>query len=120
MFKLDKTFAIRIGGVLLGLALSATTAMAQGTGGGAGGGSGPSGAGSGVIPIARGVTICQGEGVKLSRPTSGRIIAGVCAGIAHRYGWKSNTVRIVALLSCLLPGPQFLIYIVLWILIPSD
>lgn len=48
------------------------------------------------------------------------MIAGVCAAIAYRYGWNPTTVRIVAVLSCLLPGPQFLLYILLWILIPSD
>jgi phage shock protein C len=56
----------------------------------------------------------------LRRPKSGRIIAGVCAGIAHRFGWNPTAVRLVALLSCLLPGPQFLAYIALWILVPEE
>jgi len=56
----------------------------------------------------------------LSRPRSNRMIAGVCAGIAYRFGWNPNIVRLIAVLSCLLPGPQFLLYAVLWILIPSD
>lgn len=56
----------------------------------------------------------------LIRPRSDRMIAGVCAAIARRFGWKSNNVRVAAVLSCLLPGPQFLIYIVLWIVIPSE
>lgn len=55
----------------------------------------------------------------LQRPATGRVIAGVCAGIAHRFGWKPTTVRILFLLSCLLPGPQVLAYVALWILIPS-
>jgi phage shock protein PspC (stress-responsive transcriptional regulator) len=29
------------------------------------------------------------------------------------------TVRLLALLSCLLPGPQFVIYIIMWIVIPN-
>lgn len=49
-----------------------------------------------------------------------RMIAGVCAGIARRYGWSTTTVRLVFLLSCLLPGPQVLVYLVLWALIPSE
>ena len=49
-----------------------------------------------------------------------RLIAGVCAGIAQRYGWSTGTVRLLFVLSCLLPGPQVLVYIVLWILIPSE
>jgi len=56
----------------------------------------------------------------LRRPLTGRIIAGVCAGIAERFGWKPWTVRILFLLSCLLPGPQFIGYIVMWILIPAE
>ena len=49
-----------------------------------------------------------------------RMIAGVCAGIARRYGWSPTTVRLLFLLSCLLPGPQVLLYVVLWVLIPSE
>jgi phage shock protein PspC (stress-responsive transcriptional regulator) len=55
----------------------------------------------------------------LSRPRTGRVIAGVCAGLADRYGWEPRTVRILFVLSCLLPGPQFVIYLVLWMLMPS-
>ncbi|HEY8301745.1 MAG TPA: PspC domain-containing protein [Jatrophihabitans sp.] len=55
---------------------------------------------------------------QLSRPRQGRWIAGVCAGIADRYGWSRSTVRLVAVLSCLLPGPQFVGYLVLWALMP--
>lgn len=54
-----------------------------------------------------------------SRPQSGRVIAGVCAGIAKRYGWRPFGVRLVFLLSCLLPGPQVLLYLALWILVPN-
>ena len=32
----------------------------------------------------------------------------------------ANTMRLIFVISCLLPGPQFLIYIVLWILMPSE
>jgi phage shock protein PspC (stress-responsive transcriptional regulator) len=48
------------------------------------------------------------------------MIAGVCAGIAQRFGLSANTVRLLFILSCLLPGPQFLIYIILWIALPSE
>ncbi|HAM26558.1 MAG TPA: PspC domain-containing protein [Microbacteriaceae bacterium] len=57
---------------------------------------------------------------QLTRPREGRIIAGVCAGIARRFGWSPTLVRWIFVLSCLLPGPQFLIYIALWILVPED
>ena len=55
----------------------------------------------------------------LTRPQHGRVIAGVCAGLAERFGWNANVVRLLFLLSCLLPGPQFVIYLVLWVLIPK-
>ncbi|MEU6269557.1 PspC domain-containing protein [Saccharopolyspora shandongensis] len=54
----------------------------------------------------------------LERPRHGALIAGVCAGIANRFGWRVGLVRLVFVLSCVLPGPQFLIYLGLWLLIP--
>ncbi|MBF6356210.1 PspC domain-containing protein [Nocardia higoensis] len=47
-----------------------------------------------------------------------RWIAGVCGGLADYFGWSANAVRLVFVLSCLLPGPQFLLYLVLWLVIP--
>ncbi|WP_236791426.1 PspC domain-containing protein [Amycolatopsis sp. GM8] len=56
----------------------------------------------------------------LTRSRSNRVIAGVCGGLAERLGWRPNTVRLLFLLSCLLPGPQFLIYLVLWVIMPLE
>ncbi len=56
----------------------------------------------------------------LYRPRDGRILAGVCAGLAQRFGVRPWTVRILFLLSCLLPGPQFIAYLVLWIIMPGE
>ncbi|MCA1676877.1 MAG: PspC domain-containing protein [Actinobacteria bacterium] len=55
----------------------------------------------------------------LTRPQQGTVIAGVCAGLAERFGWNANMVRLLFLLSCLLPGPQFVIYLVLWVIMPK-
>ncbi|WP_460402565.1 PspC domain-containing protein [Actinophytocola sediminis] len=55
----------------------------------------------------------------MTRPQSKKMIAGVCAGIADRYGWPVGRVRLVFVLSCLLPGPQFILYIALWIMMPK-
>ncbi|MBB5070670.1 PspC domain-containing protein [Saccharopolyspora gloriosae] len=55
----------------------------------------------------------------LQRPRRGAMIAGVCAGIAHRFGWSVGLVRFLFVISCVLPGPQFLIYLALWILMPK-
>ncbi|MFH8795593.1 PspC domain-containing protein [Streptomyces sp. NPDC017941] len=56
----------------------------------------------------------------LARPTEGRMIGGVCAALARRVGWSATTMRVVFVVSCLLPGPQFLLYIALWILLPVE
>ncbi|MEH0576153.1 MULTISPECIES: PspC domain-containing protein [Streptomyces] len=56
----------------------------------------------------------------LARPTHGRMIGGVCAALAGRFRTSPTTMRVLFVLSCLLPGPQFLLYIALWILLPSE
>ena len=56
----------------------------------------------------------------LARPRRRRVIAGVCAGIARRYGVSPWLVRLGFVVSCLLPGPQILAYIALWIFMPKD
>ena len=48
------------------------------------------------------------------------MIAGVCAGIARRYGLSANALRLAFVISCVLPGPQFIAYLLLWLLIPAD
>jgi phage shock protein C len=57
---------------------------------------------------------------KLVRPSSGTMIAGVCAGIAQRFGWSVTLVRVLTVASILIPGPQVIIYVVLWALIPKE
>ncbi|WP_216215212.1 PspC domain-containing protein [Amycolatopsis aidingensis] len=56
----------------------------------------------------------------LTRSRHDRVLGGVCAGLAERFGWKPKTVRILFVVSCLLPGPQLLAYLALWIIIPAD
>jgi phage shock protein PspC (stress-responsive transcriptional regulator) len=56
----------------------------------------------------------------LVRPRAGRMIAGVCAGLARRFGMTPTAVRILFVVSCVLPGPQFVIYLALWILMPNE
>jgi phage shock protein PspC (stress-responsive transcriptional regulator) len=48
------------------------------------------------------------------------MIGGVCAGLALRFGLSPTLVRVLFLVSCLLPGPQFVLYIILWVLLPSE
>ena len=57
---------------------------------------------------------------RLVRPRNDRWIAGVCSGLARRFGISSGVMRLIFVLSCLLPGPQFIIYLILWALMPSE
>jgi phage shock protein PspC (stress-responsive transcriptional regulator) len=56
---------------------------------------------------------------ELVRPRN-RIIAGVCAGLARRFGVSPTLVRILFVASLLLPGPQSLGYLALWVIMPSE
>ncbi|PRH77804.1 PspC domain-containing protein [Streptomyces solincola] len=56
----------------------------------------------------------------LARPRDGRMIGGVCAALARRFGTSATTMRVIFVVSCLLPGPQFLLYIALWLLLPNQ
>ena len=57
----------------------------------------------------------------LSRPANGRMIAGVCAGLARRFGFDPWVTRLLFVLTLLvIPGSQILIYPVLWLLMPAE
>ncbi|MEV6562533.1 PspC domain-containing protein [Nocardia sp. NPDC051756] len=56
---------------------------------------------------------------RFTRSTQDKWIAGVCGGIADYLGWNANVVRLLFVVSCLLPGPQFIVYLVLWLLMPK-
>ncbi|MEX5717548.1 PspC domain-containing protein [Geodermatophilus maliterrae] len=57
---------------------------------------------------------------RLARDTRHKMIAGVCAGIARRYGLSTSGLRLAFVVSCVLPGPQFIAYLVLWAIMPRD
>ncbi len=56
----------------------------------------------------------------LVRPRRGRLLAGVLAGLGRRFGISPWAARALFLLSLLLPGPQFIAYAVLWIVMPNE
>lgn len=56
---------------------------------------------------------------RFARSTTDKWIGGVCGGIAEYFGWSSGLVRLLFVVSCVLPGPQFLIYLVLWLFMPK-
>lgn len=58
---------------------------------------------------------------KLIRPMKGRMIGGVCIGLADYLGIDVTVIRIIAVVL-LLPGgmPGLIPYLILWIVIPSS
>ena len=57
----------------------------------------------------------------LTRPSDGRVLGGVLAGLGRRLGIAPWPTRILfVLLLLLIPGSQILIYPILWILMPSE
>ncbi|KXK08864.1 MAG: Phage shock protein C [Microgenomates bacterium OLB22] len=58
---------------------------------------------------------------KLVRPREGRVIAGVCIGLANHFDIDVTLVRILWVLA-LFPGgiPGILPYLLCWLIIPSE
>ena len=56
----------------------------------------------------------------LVRPRRGKIVAGVAAGLARRFRVSPTFVRFLFVASMLLPGPQILVYLALWIIMPKE
>ena len=58
---------------------------------------------------------------RLVRTTrSDKVIGGVCGGIARRFGLDTRLVRLLFVASVLLPGPQVLLYAILWAAVPAE
>ena len=57
----------------------------------------------------------------LIRPRQGRILGGVCAGLARRFGIAPWAMRILFIVTLIvIPGSQLIVYPILWILMPSE
>jgi len=64
---------------------------------------------------------CAGPAaLKLRRSRSDRWIAGVCGGAAQSTGTESWVWRLLLTLLFLLGGSGLLLYILLWIFVPSE
>lgn len=53
------------------------------------------------------------------RSINDRKVAGVCAGVADYFDMDPTIVRVVWLVATLIPGPNILAYIILWIAVPE-
>ncbi len=56
----------------------------------------------------------------LSRPAEGRVVAGVCAGLAQHLGWPVSVVRVVLALLSVPTGAGVVVYLFLWALAPQS
>jgi phage shock protein C len=62
-----------------------------------------------------------GGPTRLIRPRVGRMIGGVCQGLANSYGWDVVWVRVITVLLAVFGGGIGLIaYIVFWIVMPEE
>lgn len=58
---------------------------------------------------------------RLIRPRHGRMLAGVCQGLANAYVWEVSWVRVIAVLLAVFAGGLGLIaYIIFWIVMPEE
>jgi phage shock protein C len=57
---------------------------------------------------------------KLYRSETDRMIAGVCGGLAKFFNVDATLVRLVFLLLLFLGGSGFLLYFILWIIVPQE
>lgn len=58
-------------------------------------------------------------GNALVRPRQGKWIAGVCAGLANRFGISAGLVRLAFVIFGLV-GAGEIVYIALWIIMPKE
>jgi phage shock protein C len=55
-----------------------------------------------------------------TRAREGKVIAGVCRGLANRFALPIAAVRLVFLLSIAVGGWGLLVYVALWIAMPLE
>ena len=57
----------------------------------------------------------------LVRTHDGRLVAGVCSGIARRFGMDPWAMRVLFLVSLfVIPGSQIIVYPILWLMMPEE
>ncbi|MGH3173319.1 MAG: PspC domain-containing protein [Streptosporangiaceae bacterium] len=59
-------------------------------------------------------------GKRLYRMREGRVVAGVCAGIAAYFGIDPTLVRLAFAVFTIFGGAGILIYLIAWIVIPEE
>ncbi|MFD2969187.1 PspC domain-containing protein [Sphingobacterium bambusae] len=57
-------------------------------------------------------------GRKLMRDPDDKVLGGVCSGLAHYFGMEPRWLRVLLVLFVLIGGSGFLVYIILWMVMP--
>lgn len=62
------------------------------------------------------------KSIRLYRTPRNSMIAGVMGGIAERFGWNANLLRVIFVLTSVMSAafPGLLVYLVLWMLMPKQ
>ena len=55
---------------------------------------------------------------RLERDPDNKVIAGVAAGVANYFGLDPTLVRVLWALTLLIGGLGFIVYIIMWIVMP--
>ncbi len=85
--------------------------------------------GTGLPPSARFCSNCGAvvpvmpfiPGSQLVRPIAGRMLAGVCIGVAQTYGWDVALIRVLTVVGFFFSGGLvFVAYLAGWIGIPEE
>ncbi|WP_290198321.1 PspC domain-containing protein [Corynebacterium guangdongense] len=59
-------------------------------------------------------------GRRLTRSTTDNWVGGVLSGIGETYGINTTLLRVLFIASLMLPGPQVLLYLVAWLIMPTN
>jgi phage shock protein C len=57
---------------------------------------------------------------RLTRVEDGRMIAGVCTGLAKYLGVDATIVRLIFVLLALFAAGGVLLYIIMWLIMPME
>lgn len=57
---------------------------------------------------------------RFRRPLNDRVVGGVCAGLANFFGVEALLMRVIALLLFCCAGLSLWVYVILWIVMPSE
>lgn len=58
--------------------------------------------------------------VPLTRPREGKMLGGVCAALARRFGMDTTLMRVIWVIALCCFGVGLITYLILWVVIPGE